>query len=175
MAESYEHRYHLRNDSDQRYGNNERPSYQSQDFGNRRPQSGDPRPQYDRYQRNPHQSDRNPRDNQGNDFSHQQYETLGSKLTAVNFNTQELKPFRKDFYTENPIVTSRSEADTERFRKDIEITTFGNDVPRPVQSFEEANFPDYIIRVLKEIGFSTPTPIQCQGIINYRLACSFVW
>ena len=39
----------------------------------------------------------------------------------------------------------------------------GRNVPKPVLTFEEANFPDYILSSLSKQGFTEPTPIQAQG------------
>ena len=39
----------------------------------------------------------------------------------------------------------------------------GHNVPKPVQTFEEANFPDYLYNTLLRQGFQEPTPIQAQG------------
>ena len=39
----------------------------------------------------------------------------------------------------------------------------GHSVPKPVQRFEEANFPDYIYNTILRQGFQEPTPIQAQG------------
>ena len=39
----------------------------------------------------------------------------------------------------------------------------GNDVPKPVTTFEEASFPSYVYNALKMQGFVEPTPIQAQG------------
>jgi ATP-dependent RNA helicase DDX5/DBP2 len=36
-------------------------------------------------------------------------------------------------------------------------------VPRPVQSFFEAGFPDYILSEIKKAGFKEPSAIQCQA------------
>lgn len=38
----------------------------------------------------------------------------------------------------------------------------GENVPRPVSSFEEAGFPEYIMESIRAVGFAKPTPIQCQ-------------
>mmetsp|Transcript_277 Transcript_277/g.288 ORF Transcript_277/g.288 Transcript_277/m.288 type:complete len:430 (-) Transcript_277:30-1319(-) len=43
------------------------------------------------------------------------------------------------------------------------MTINGTDIPRPVISFEEANFPDYIQNMLRNTGFTTPTHIQSQS------------
>ena len=39
----------------------------------------------------------------------------------------------------------------------------GHNVPRPVTSFDEAGFPDYLMVSIRAQGFSEPTPIQCQA------------
>jgi len=39
----------------------------------------------------------------------------------------------------------------------------GHNVPRPVSSFDEAGFPDYLMTSIRAQGFSEPTPIQCQA------------
>ncbi len=39
----------------------------------------------------------------------------------------------------------------------------GKEPPKPVTSFEEANFPDYLQGTLSRQGFDEATPIQAQG------------
>ena len=36
-------------------------------------------------------------------------------------------------------------------------------MPRPVTSFEEVGFPEYLMTTIRAQGFSEPTPIQCQA------------
>ncbi|PIA51709.1 hypothetical protein AQUCO_01100527v1 [Aquilegia coerulea] len=48
-----------------------------------------------------------------------------------------------------------------RSRRDIRVE--GQDVPKPIRVFEEANFPDYCLEVISKLGFVEPTPIQAQG------------
>mmetsp|Transcript_27803 Transcript_27803/g.27493 ORF Transcript_27803/g.27493 Transcript_27803/m.27493 type:complete len:429 (+) Transcript_27803:326-1612(+) len=43
------------------------------------------------------------------------------------------------------------------------MTIYGNNIPRPVTTFEESNFPDYVQKMLKSAGFEAPTHIQSQG------------
>ncbi len=43
------------------------------------------------------------------------------------------------------------------------MTVHGHGVPKPVTSFEEANFPDYLQGTLLRQGFVEPTAIQSQG------------
>ena len=40
---------------------------------------------------------------------------------------------------------------------------FGEGVPKPVLTFEEASFPSYVLSEVVKAGFTHPTPIQSQG------------
>lgn len=74
-----------------------------------------------------------------------------------------LEPFKKDFYIPHQKVSSRSTYDIEEWRRQKEISLKGKSIPEPVFSFEETNFPDYVMTEIKKMGFKTPTPIQAQG------------
>lgn len=39
----------------------------------------------------------------------------------------------------------------------------GRSVPKPVTTFEEAGFPEYLLTTIRAQGFAAPTPIQCQS------------
>ncbi len=60
------------------------------------------------------------------------------------------------------LTQSDLQAEIEQFYKDNHITFHGTNVPRPVFSFTEANFPEFVNRALKTNGFDIPTPIQSQ-------------
>ena len=77
--------------------------------------------------------------------------------------SKDLTEFTKDFYVEHPNVVARSEADVMAFRKENEMTIEGTDIPKPVTSFEEASFPDYVLKEIQKAGYEKPTPIQAQG------------
>ncbi|KAM5375090.1 hypothetical protein ACJA88_007755 [Fusarium oxysporum] len=74
-----------------------------------------------------------------------------------------LPKFEKSFYKEHPDVTNRSDADVEAFRRKHQMTIAGKDVPRPVETFDEAGFPRYVMDEVKAQGFPAPTAIQSQG------------
>lgn len=71
--------------------------------------------------------------------------------------------FEKSFYKENPSVAARTAPEVEKFRRDHAMTIFGTDVPKPVETFDEAGFPRYVIDEVKAQGFPAPTAIQSQG------------
>ncbi|KAG4929884.1 hypothetical protein AAZX31_17G082700 [Glycine max] len=74
-----------------------------------------------------------------------------------------LVPFEKNFYVECPAVRAMSEQEVLHYRASREITVQGNDVPKPIMMFHEANFPDYCLEVIANLRFADPTPIQAQG------------
>ncbi|ESR39766.1 DEAD-box ATP-dependent RNA helicase 20 [Citrus sinensis] len=74
-----------------------------------------------------------------------------------------LTPFEKNFYVESPSVAAMSEREVEEYRQQREITVEGRDVPKPVKSFRDVGFPDYVMQEISKAGFFEPTPIQAQG------------
>ena len=50
-----------------------------------------------------------------------------------------------------------------KFKPLIFLQVSGRNIPRPVTTFEEAGFPDYILSTIKAQGFTSPSPIQCQA------------
>ncbi|KAK1750629.1 P-loop containing nucleoside triphosphate hydrolase protein [Echria macrotheca] len=88
---------------------------------------------------------------------------LGANLQKQNWDMSTLPKFEKHFYQENPIVSQRSAAAVEKFRRDHAITIAGTDVPKPVETFDEAGFPRYVMDEVKAQGFPAPTAIQSQG------------
>ncbi|KAK9362317.1 P-loop containing nucleoside triphosphate hydrolase protein [Lipomyces starkeyi] len=88
---------------------------------------------------------------------------LGASLKKQDWNLDTLPRFEKNFYKENPNVTARSLQHIDQFRTDKKMIVKGNDVPRPVETFDEAGFPSYVISEVKAQGFTAPTAIQSQG------------
>lgn len=74
-----------------------------------------------------------------------------------------LPKFEKNFYFEHPDVTARSNDQVLKYREKRDIHVTGHDVPKPVETFEEASFPDYVLHEVKRAGFQEPTAIQAQG------------
>jgi len=74
-----------------------------------------------------------------------------------------LPKFEKSFYKEHENVTERSEEQVQEFRKQNQMAVQGKGVPRPVETFDEAGFPQYVLSEVKAQGFPKPTAIQSQG------------
>lgn len=50
-----------------------------------------------------------------------------------------------------------------QFREGKRISVKGEMVPKPIQAFNEAQFPNYIMSELEALKFEAPTAIQAQG------------
>eukprot|EP01025_Chloroclados_australasicus_P055787 TRINITY_DN6848_c0_g1_i1.p1 TRINITY_DN6848_c0_g1~~TRINITY_DN6848_c0_g1_i1.p1 ORF type:complete len:647 (+),score=83.82 TRINITY_DN6848_c0_g1_i1:187-1941(+) len=83
------------------------------------------------------------------------------ELPAADFSN--LPVFEKNFYVEHPAVTARSEFEVQQFRGEKQIHVYGDAVPKPVLTFQEASFPEYVLKELLGAGFQSPTAIQSQG------------
>lgn len=66
---------------------------------------------------------------------------LGNGLARPQFDLATLPKFEKNFYQENAIVTARSQADVDAFRAKHEMTLYGPNIPKPIETFDEAGFP----------------------------------
>ncbi|KAM0498310.1 hypothetical protein ACHAP8_006398 [Fusarium lateritium] len=88
---------------------------------------------------------------------------LGSGLKNQEWDINSLPKFEKSFYKEHPDVETRSDVDVEAFRRKHQMTIAGSNVPKPVETFDEAGFPRYVMDEVKAQGFPAPTAIQSQG------------
>lgn len=88
---------------------------------------------------------------------------LGAGLEDQTWDPESLPKFEKNFYKEHALVAARPESEVREFRDKHEMTVHGNDIPKPVTTFEEVGFPDYALEEIKKCGFPLPTAIQCQG------------
>uniref|UniRef100_A0A4W5JQZ7 RNA helicase n=1 Tax=Hucho hucho TaxID=62062 RepID=A0A4W5JQZ7_9TELE len=87
----------------------------------------------------------------------------GERLRKKKWDLNELPKFEKNFYNEHPDVQRMSQYDLEEFRRKKEITIRGSGCPKPVSSFSQAHFPQYVMDVLIQQNFKEPTAIQAQG------------
>ncbi|ORY70007.1 Phosphomethylpyrimidine kinase-domain-containing protein [Pseudomassariella vexata] len=88
---------------------------------------------------------------------------LGAGLQKQSWDMSALPKFEKSFYKEDEAVANRSQTEVDRFRRDHQIAITGTDVPKPVETFDEAGFPRYVMDEVKAQGFPAPTAIQSQG------------
>ena len=88
---------------------------------------------------------------------------LGGTLKQVNWDASTLSRFEKSFYKEDAEVSHRPQSAVDAWRRENQTTVAGRNVPRPVETFDEAGFPEYVLDEVKAQGFTKPTPIQSQG------------
>jgi superfamily II DNA/RNA helicase len=89
---------------------------------------------------------------------------LGDRLNMnISWDLKSLPVFEKNFYMEHPEVQKLTQADVVAIRKENDMTCVGDDIPRPVRTFDEASFPVYVLDEVRKLGFEKPTPIQMQG------------
>ncbi|XP_067008546.1 uncharacterized protein [Anabrus simplex] len=87
----------------------------------------------------------------------------GGQLRKPRWDMNALQPFSKNFYIPHPNVSNRSNQEVSEYRSSREVTVKGNNIPHPIQHFEEGNFPVYVLDGIRKQGFSSPTAIQSQG------------
>lgn len=87
----------------------------------------------------------------------------GANLRKPDFDINTLPKFEKNFYKEHADVSARDETAVKTFREKHSMTVNGKDIPKPVETFDEANFPGYVLKEVKQQGFDNPTAIQSQG------------
>lgn len=94
-----------------------------------------------------------------------QYEDqLGASLIPINWQDTQLVELRKNFYVEDPRVAAMTPEEVDQVRRTLDIEILrGENVPNPIQTFDEACLPDYILKEINRAGFEKPTPIQVQG------------
>ena len=66
-------------------------------------------------------------------------------MTEVGWSSIKLIPFEKNFYIEHPDVKKRTQAESEAWRRNANITVKGRNVPNPVFDFIEASMPEYVL------------------------------
>jgi ATP-dependent RNA helicase DDX23/PRP28 len=70
-------------------------------------------------------------------------------------------------------LTAMTARDWRIFNEEFHIAAKGGNIPRPIRNWEEANIPDAIKKVIADVGYKEPTPIQRQaiplGLINRDL------
>lgn len=91
---------------------------------------------------------------------------LGRTLVAPRFENLKLRPFEKNFYVESEATASRSEDDVNAFRAEHGITVQGHgqdQVPKPVLTLSECNFPPECSTLFERKNFTQPSPIQAQA------------
>lgn len=87
----------------------------------------------------------------------------GERLRKPRWDMDTLPKFEKNFYKEHPGVTNRPPMEIQQFHTDKQITIAGAGVPNPIFTFDEGNFPDYVMTQIRRNSWLAPTSIQSQA------------
>merc|ERR550539_733385 len=89
----------------------------------------------------------------------------GGGLRAIDWSRERLQPFEKNFYNATSASRNMDPRDVAKFRHENEIVIIKGeqDCPNPIMRWEDGNFPDYVMKEIRNAGFPAPTPIQSQG------------
>uniref|UniRef100_T1IXR6 RNA helicase n=1 Tax=Strigamia maritima TaxID=126957 RepID=T1IXR6_STRMM len=87
----------------------------------------------------------------------------GGGLTKVDWKSEKLTLFEKNFYTEHENVANRSQQEVNEFLKSHQITVKGDNIPKPITKFSEISFPDYVSEKISQLEFGDPSTIQSQS------------
>lgn len=66
-------------------------------------------------------------------------------------------------WSEKPL-TEMKDRDWRIFKEDFNISTKGGAVPNPIRSWIESSIPQRLQKVIADVGYKEPTPIQRQAI-----------
>lgn len=94
------------------------------------------------------------------------YNFQDKELEKIDWNGDTIVPVQKEFLHEHPLTAARSQEECNliRLRHSINIVhDGGEEVPKPMENFEEAPFPDWLCESLRQRGFTQPTAIQLQA------------
>nr|XP_023660431.1 probable ATP-dependent RNA helicase DDX59 [Paramormyrops kingsleyae] len=77
-------------------------------------------------------------------------------------------------YREDPFISSLTEEQVLRVKRDLGIVTEGQHVCRPIIEFEHCGFPSTLCVNLKRAGYEAPTPVQMQMLPVALLGCDAI-
>ncbi|KFD54612.1 hypothetical protein M514_04557 [Trichuris suis] len=93
------------------------------------------------------------------DAEKEQQQKFQTKVRA-----KEAKQKWDDRHWRQKSLEEMAERDWRIFREDYNISIKGGNVPKPLRSWEDGNFPQEVLDVIRKVGYEEPTPIQRQAI-----------
>ncbi|XP_048758723.1 uncharacterized protein LOC125668525 isoform X2 [Ostrea edulis] len=84
----------------------------------------------------------------------------GENLRKPRWDMSRLPKFEKNFYMEHPDVSGRTQMDIDQFYNEHKVTVKGLNIPKPIFTFEEGGFPDYVMGSFRRLEWTRPTSIQ---------------
>ncbi|XP_042910852.1 probable ATP-dependent RNA helicase DDX5 [Parasteatoda tepidariorum] len=94
--------------------------------------------------------------------SYGQKKQYGEGMRKATFDLDSLPVIQKNLYQEHPNISHKNQREVDDWQRSLQITCYGQNVPRPIVDFYEGNFPDYIMQAICDQKFEKPTAIQSQ-------------
>jgi hypothetical protein len=83
-------------------------------------------------------------------------------LPDIDHSTIDYKPFRRNFYDENPELFIMEDSEVLEARRGMQVQASGTDVPKPISEFYHCGLPKPLADVVAASGFRVPTAVQAQ-------------
>ncbi|XP_062115390.1 DEAD-box ATP-dependent RNA helicase 42-like [Humulus lupulus] len=90
--------------------------------------------------------------------------TKADKLSIVDHSKIEYKPFRKNIYIEVKEISRMTSKEVSAYREELELTTRGKLVPKPVKTWHQMGLTSKILETIKKLKYEKPMPIQVQAL-----------
>lgn len=88
----------------------------------------------------------------------------GMNLTPLDWGKESVEASQTKYYKEHADIARQTPEQTQTILRRYGAKVEGPEpMPKPLEQFEQAGFPDGIVSHLKATGFSAPTPIQAVG------------
>ncbi|EGR30445.1 hypothetical protein IMG5_131890 [Ichthyophthirius multifiliis] len=93
-------------------------------------------------------------------------EAQKKNLKQVEYKSEDLVPFRKDFYIESKEIRQITEQEVKQYRENLgDIQVKGVEVPKPIKMWTQCGLSDRVLHTLIERKkYEKPFPIQCQAL-----------
>ncbi|XP_055342548.1 ATP-dependent RNA helicase DDX42-like [Paramacrobiotus metropolitanus] len=102
-------------------------------------------------------------DEDGNPIAPQKSKHI-DPLPPIDHAQMEYAPFEKNFYQEHEDIVKLNSAQVNELRQKWGIRVSGASPPKPVASFAHFNFDEALMKAIRKLEFTQPTPIQAQAI-----------
>jgi ATP-dependent RNA helicase DDX23/PRP28 len=86
-----------------------------------------------------------------------------SALEQISIKKEAKAKWDDRHWTDKPL-NQMMERDWRIFKEDFNISTKGGRIPRPIRSWAESGLPEKMLKVIDQVGYKEPTPIQRQAI-----------
>ena len=82
------------------------------------------------------------------------------EILPIDWDLKKLIQFPKNFFRKNSELYALSEEEIQKFCQKSLITVSDSSAPRPCMTFQQAGFPKYLLQIISDQHFVSPTPIQ---------------